>query len=310
MSPAGSTTVPVPIRSRPRIVAEGWAAGISAWMYTTDGSRCLTSSTAASIATREYTNCHSVAGRVESMQRGREDPRHRVLRLPLTVVLSGGRAPPEAARRVPRPARRRVARLPAPPRAGSERTLRGHLSRGGLGALPDGGARRRCHDQPLEGRHVPELEPARPRGREVRRAPRGGSVRARAPPPLRGVLHPRPEHRRSRRGHRDRPRVGRGHAPVRVRLRGRRGPPRGAARLRGGGRRARRPRNPDGRHRRAPAGGPDRGRRVPHGDRRNGRLSAWRRPPERRAWTSTTTPSWSGRTPPPPCSPSSWRRTP
>src|SRR6266849_9952257 len=49
MSPDGSMTVPVPIRSSPRMRVDGCAAGTSAWMYTTEERHCLTSSTEASM---------------------------------------------------------------------------------------------------------------------------------------------------------------------------------------------------------------------------------------------------------------------
>src|ERR1700730_16426259 len=49
MSPDGSMTVPVPIRSSPRMRVDGCAVGTSAWMYTTEERHCLTSSTEASM---------------------------------------------------------------------------------------------------------------------------------------------------------------------------------------------------------------------------------------------------------------------
>src|SRR2546430_1600344 len=49
MSPDGSMTMPVPMRSSPSMRVEGWAAGTSVWMCTTDVRSRLTSSTEASM---------------------------------------------------------------------------------------------------------------------------------------------------------------------------------------------------------------------------------------------------------------------
>ena len=60
---------------------------------------------------------------------------HRVLRLPLTVVLRGGRAPPRAPGAVRGPRHAYVARVPAPAHARSRRELQGNAPRVGMGAL-------------------------------------------------------------------------------------------------------------------------------------------------------------------------------
>src|SRR5713226_9663509 len=49
MRPEGSITVPVPIRSSPRMRVDGCDAATSAWMYTTEERHCLTSSIEASM---------------------------------------------------------------------------------------------------------------------------------------------------------------------------------------------------------------------------------------------------------------------
>src|SRR3990172_3374672 len=71
----------------------------------------------------------------ESIRRGfanRDHDHHRIFRLPLTLVLPGGRAPPEAERRTWSSIKNRVAEIPAPAGAGPDRALSRHVSGSGL----------------------------------------------------------------------------------------------------------------------------------------------------------------------------------
>src|SRR3990172_3374673 len=62
----------------------------------------------------------------------RDHDHHRIFRLPLTLVLPGGRAPPEAERRTWSSIKNRVAEIPAPAGAGPDRALSRHVSGSGL----------------------------------------------------------------------------------------------------------------------------------------------------------------------------------
>src|ERR1700694_1238467 len=80
--------MPVPVRSSPSIRTEGWAAGTSEWMCTTEARSRLTSSTDASMNQSHASTprCErATADAASARRRALEAPRQETLALPLGV---------------------------------------------------------------------------------------------------------------------------------------------------------------------------------------------------------------------------------